>query len=100
MMNFVETAPVTAPKIADAGETPAVESTATPCQKKAFGVSFLMTVAVFSFTLLGLITTTNYITDTLVIPTMYGKKVAELQNATNTPFTDTPDAAVETTSAR
>lgn len=95
MMNFVETAPVTAPRIA---ELEAVEPTAAPCQKKAFGVSFVLTVAVFSFTLLGLITTSNYITDTVVIPKLYGQTVAELQKS-GIQSVEAPESAVETTSA-
>jgi hypothetical protein len=90
---------VTAPRIAAVeGADAAVKNTAAPCQKKVFGVSFVLSVAVFSFTLLGLITTSNWITDHVVIPKMYGQRMAELTKQT-TPIQDTPEAAVETTSA-
>lgn len=100
MMNFVETAPVTPRLAADAGES-TLKPSVTPCQKKAFAVAFVLTVAVFSFTLLGLITTSNWITDNVVIPKMYGPLAVELQQPTMHGLTEQLDeAGVETTLAR
>ena len=100
-MNFVETAPVMtsrmAPEAVEAAEAPAV--TSAPCQKKAFGKALVLTIAVFSFTLLGLITTTNYITDVVVIPSLYGQQKAEMTKPLTTE-TAQDAASVETTMAR
>jgi len=98
-MNFVETAPVMTPRIAAEASEPAPVKTAAPCQTKAFGVSFAVTVAVFSFTLLGMITTCNWITDNMVIPQMYGQQSEEMKQPTTPQITDN-DAAVETTLAK
>jgi p-aminobenzoyl-glutamate transporter AbgT len=98
-MNFVETAPVTTPRIAAEAIEPTPVKTAAPCQTKAFGVSFALTVAVFSFTLLGLITTGNWITDNVVIPKLYGQQSEEMKQSTQPEITDNT-ATVETTMAK
>jgi hypothetical protein len=98
-MNFVEAAPVMTPRIAPEASDPTPATTTAPRQTKAFGVSFGLTVAVFSFTLLGLITTGNWITDHVVIPKLYGQQAADMRQPTQPEITDN-DAAVETTLAK
>ena len=100
-MNFVEAAPVMPPRIAPEASEPAPVKIAAAGQTKAFGVSFALTVAVFSFTLLGLITTGNWITDNVVIPKVYGQQSTEMKQPTMPEFNDTDTtAAVETTMAK
>jgi hypothetical protein len=102
MMNFVETAPVMAPRlsVAKAPATPAAAPVVAG-KARAFGTAFGLSVAVFTFTLIGLITTVNVATDHYVIPHLYGPQAHELSRATMDADSETQDtAAVETTAAR